>query len=77
MKILEGKVISLGMNKTIIVEIKRQRFFPLYKKIVRRSSRYKVHCEDQEIKIGDIVKIETCRPISKEKHYQVVKNKNK
>lgn len=77
MKILSGKVISVGMKKTIIVEIKRQRFFPLYKKIVRRSSRYKVHSEYPEIKIGDIVKIETCRPISKEKHYQLVKNKDK
>lgn len=73
MKTLEGKVISSGMKKTIIVEIKRQRIVPLYKKIIRRSRHYKVHSENPEIKIGDMVKIESCRPISKDKHYQVVK----
>jgi small subunit ribosomal protein S17 len=73
MKILSGKVISMNMNKTIIVEIKRQRIFPLYKKIIRRSSRYKVYNLNQEVKIGDIVKIESCRPRSKDIHYQVVK----
>jgi small subunit ribosomal protein S17 len=72
MKILEGKVVSNKMSKTIVVEVERQNFHPLYKKIIRRTKRYKVESENPNIKIGDIVKIKQARPISKEKHFIIV-----
>lgn len=72
MKTLIGKVISTRMAKTIIVEIVRQQVHPLYKKIMRRSKKYKVHNEDVAIKVGDVVKIAPVKPLSKDKHYKVV-----
>jgi len=72
MKILEGKVVSNKMPKTIVVEVERQSFHPLYKKIIRRTKRYKVENGKGNIKIGDIVKIKQTRPISKEKHFKII-----
>lgn len=72
MKILTGKVVSTKMTKTIVVDVVRQRFHPRYKKIIRRSKRYKVHCEDQSIKEGDVVKIVSCRPVSANKHFKLL-----
>jgi len=72
MKILEGKVVSAKTPKTIIVEVERNNFHPLYKKIIRRTKRYKVHCENNDVKVGDLVKIKSVRPISKEKHFRLV-----
>ena len=69
MKTLTGKVVSTKMNKTVIVEVDRERFHPLYKKIMHRSKRFKVHTENNDLKIGDQVMIKECRPISKEKHF--------
>ncbi len=72
MRILEGKVVSAKTPKTIIVEVERKSFHPLYKKIIRRTKRYKVHNENSDIKVGDLVKIQAVRPISKEKHFKVI-----
>ncbi len=73
MRTLTGRVVSLKMAKTIIVEVERQNVHPLYKKIMRRSTRYKVHNEDSSIKEGDTVKIVSVKPISKDKHYKIIK----
>lgn len=67
-----AKVVSTKMTKTVVVELKRQKIHPLYKKIMIRTTRFKVHCEDTNIKVGDWVKVATTRPISKQKHYKVV-----
>lgn len=72
MRILKGKVISIKMSKTIIVEVERQNFHPLYKKIIRRTKKYKAHSENPNIKVGDMVKIQSVRPLSKEKHFKVI-----
>lgn len=69
MKFLEGKVVSKKMAKTIVVEVERKRPHPLYKKIIRKTKRYKVHCLDETVKQGDKVRIKSCRPISREKHF--------
>jgi small subunit ribosomal protein S17 len=71
MKIISGKVVSAKMKNTLVVEVIRYHRHPLYKKYLKRSTRYKVHCEDSSIKEGDRVKIVSTRPISKEKHYKV------
>lgn len=72
-KKLIGKVVSNKMLKTIIVEVERKIVHPKYKKVIFRHKKYKVHNEDKNIKLGDIVEIVETRPISKEKHFKVVK----
>lgn len=66
------KVISTKMAKTVVVEFKRQKIHPLYKKIMIKTNRFKAHNEDTNIKVGDWVKVVTTRPISKQKHHKVV-----
>lgn len=72
MKNLTGRVVSTKMAKTIVVSVERQKVHPLYKKIIKRSKRIKVHSEDETIKTGDLVKIAPTKPMSKEKHYKLV-----
>ncbi|MEI6042998.1 MAG: 30S ribosomal protein S17 [Chloroflexota bacterium] len=66
-----GKVVSNKMEKTIVVEVSYLKKHRLYKKAIRRTSRFKAHDEQNECKIGDVVRIEECRPISKEKHFRL------
>jgi len=72
-KKLQGKVISNKMQKTIVVEIKRIKQHPLYKKRYCLTQKIKVHDQDEKAKIGDLVEIKACRPLSKEKHFCLVK----
>ena len=67
-----GRVVGNKMDKTIVVEIERLMMHSLYKKSVRRRKRFKSHDEKNECSIGDIVKIEETRPLSKNKRYRVV-----
>ena len=70
-KALIGTVVSDKMDKTIVVSIKRSTRHPLYGKIVNLSKKYKVHDEENAAKMGDVVRIRECRPISKEKNFFV------
>ncbi len=72
MKSITAKIVSIKMAKTVVVEVKRQIVHPIYKKVMRRSSRFKAHNEDTTLKVGDIVKITSTRPLSKEKHFKVI-----
>ena len=72
MKILTGKVVSSASPKTLVVEVAKSRLHPLYKKIIRKTKRYKVHHEGASVSVGDIVKIVPTKPISKEKHYKTL-----
>lgn len=72
-KTLIGKVISNKMQKTVVVEIIRKFRHALYKKIIVRHKKYKVHNELEGINVGDNVIIEETRPISKDKHFIVIK----
>lgn len=74
MKTLKGKVVSTKMAKTIVVAVKRQRIHPLYKKIMSRTKKYKAHCEDINIQLGETVKIVETRPFSKDKHYRLLES---
>lgn len=76
-KILTGKVISTKMNKTVTVMIEKKFRHPKYGKVIKKHKKYKAHCENEKIKVGDVVTIEETRPISKEKHFIVVENDNK
>lgn len=73
MKALTGRVVSCKMKNTIVVEVESTWLHPLYKKYLKRSKRFKVHCEDQTVKEGDSVKIVSTRPISRDKHYKLIK----
>ena len=66
-----GTVVSDVNDKTIIVEIVRQAPHRLYRKVIRRTKRYHVHDPENQATVGDIVRIEECRPISKTKRWQL------
>lgn len=70
--VLQGKVVSDKMDKTIVVEVEYLKKHRLYKKSIRKNSRYKAHDENNECKIGDVVRIEESRPISKEKTWRMI-----
>ncbi len=71
-RIMQGRVVSDKGDKTVVVLIERRVRDPLYKKIIRRSKRYAAHDEGNTCKIGDLVAIEECAPISKRKRWRVV-----
>lgn len=68
-----GIVVSDKMDKTITVEISDKIKHPVYKKMLKRSSRLKAHDEDNVAKIGDRVLVMETRPLSKSKRFRLVK----
>lgn len=70
-KRLVGTVTSDKMDKTVVVTVQRTTRHPLYGKVVKVSKKYKAHDENNEAKMGDVVRICECRPISKDKTYFV------
>ena len=71
-RVLQGVVVSDKNNKTIVVEVERRYTHPLLKKTVRRSKKYHAHDETNAHKVGDIVRIEESKPISKNKRWVVL-----
>lgn len=71
-KIILGKVVSLKMQKTIVVEVENRRAHPIYKKMLKTNKRYKVHFEGEGLIIGQKVKIQETRPVSKGVFWKVV-----
>lgn len=67
-KLYQGEVVSDKMEKTIVVAVTRTFQHPVVGKVIRRAKKYKVHDEKNVAKIGDIVEIIECRPLSKTKH---------
>jgi small subunit ribosomal protein S17 len=67
-----GRVISNKMDKTISVSVERLVKHPVYGKYIRRTTKYLAHDEDNSCNEGDVVSISECRPISKNKSWQVV-----
>jgi small subunit ribosomal protein S17 len=70
--VLQGVVTSDKMAKTIVVEIMMRKLHPLYKKYVTRSKKMKAHDEKNEAHIGDTVRVEECRPLSRDKRWRLV-----
>jgi len=68
----EGIVISDRMDKTVVVRVERTTRHPLYRKVLRRGTRFKAHDERNECRVGDRVRIMECRPLSREKAWRVV-----
>lgn len=71
-RILQGVVVSDAMDKTITVKVERRFMHPLYKKFIRRSKKYAAHDETNSAKVGDVVRIRECRPLSKRKCWELV-----
>jgi len=71
-KIKMGRVVSNKMDKTVVVTVESYRPHPLYKKRVRRIKKFKAHDDQNSCNIGDVVRIEEMRPLSKEKRWRVV-----
>jgi len=76
-KILIGKVVSVKMQKTVVVSVERKFTHPVYKKVIRKNKRYSVHNEIKDIKLGDEVVIEETRPLSRRKRFIVKKKINR
>ncbi|MBI5614156.1 30S ribosomal protein S17 [Candidatus Gottesmanbacteria bacterium] len=72
-KMFEGKVVSIGMTNTIIVELSFSHAHPLYKKQIRKTKRVAVHNEDRELKVGQFVQVKETRPLSKTVNFIVVR----
>ena len=68
-KILQGKVVSNKMDKTIVVAVENKTLHPRYKKLVLKTRKFKAHDESNECKIGDVVEIIEHIPISKTKRW--------
>jgi small subunit ribosomal protein S17 len=73
-KVLTGVVVSDKMQKTVVVQVERFVKHPKYGKYQKSSKKYKAHNENNDVKVGDTVTIRECRPMSKDKHFEVVTN---
>ncbi len=71
-RVLQGTVVSDKNDKTVIVSVERRVMHPVYKKFIRRSKRFTAHDAENKCKIGDVVMIRECRPLSKTKRWEVV-----
>ena len=67
-----GRVVSDRMNKTVVVSVEHLRRHPVYKRVIRLSTKFKAHDEDNAARVGDTVRIEESRPLSREKRWRVV-----
>ena len=72
-KVRVGKVVSDKMDKTVVVAIERSVPHKLYGKNINKTKKFKAHDENNECKIGDVVRIVETRPISKDKNWRVAK----
>jgi len=71
-KVLQGRVVSNKMEKTIVVEIQQRKLHRLYKKYLSRTKRIKAHDESNGCGIGDVVRVVETRPLSKEKRWRLL-----
>ena len=68
---LTGRVVSNKMDKTVVVKVERLQRHRIYKKVVRKSKKYKAHDEHNKCQVGDLVRIVESRPLSREKRWVV------
>lgn len=72
-KVLRGRVVSDKMDKTIVVEIDATKSHPLYGRQVKYSTKFKAHDEKNEAHTGDLVEVMETRPLSKDKHFRLIR----
>lgn len=71
-RILQGKIVSNKADKTVTVSVDRRFMHPMYKKFITKSKKYAAHDANNQYQEGDEVSIRECRPISKNKCWEVV-----
>ena len=71
-RILQGTVVSNSSDKTVTVVVERLEKHPVLGKIVRKSKKFAAHDENNQHNVGDIVRIQECRPLSKSKTWVVL-----
>jgi small subunit ribosomal protein S17 len=67
-----GRVVSDKMDKTVVVAVDYLKPHPLYRKIIRKTNKFHAHDEENTCKVGDTVRIEESRPLSRTKRWRVV-----
>jgi small subunit ribosomal protein S17 len=72
-RVMQGVVVSDKMDKSVVVRVERRVKHPVYKKFIRRTKKYVAHDEMNEVKAGDIVRIRECRPLSRSKRWEVLR----
>ena len=70
-RVLQGVVVSNTGDKTVVVRVERRVRHPLYGKIIRRSKKYHAHDPENAHDVGDVVRIQECKPVSKLKSWEV------
>jgi small subunit ribosomal protein S17 len=71
-RVLQGVVVSDKADKTIVVRVDRRVVHPIYGKTIKRSKKYMAHDPENRFKVGDVVKIRECRPLSARKRWEVL-----
>jgi small subunit ribosomal protein S17 len=71
-RVMQGTVVSDVQDRTVVVRVERRVMHPLYKKFIRRSKKFAAHDPENRCKVGDIVQIRECRPLSKHKRFEVI-----
>jgi small subunit ribosomal protein S17 len=71
-KILTGKIVSTKMNRTVVVMVEHRIPHPMYKKLLKRSRRFKADTNGQSLSLGQTVRISETRPQSGDKHFKVL-----
>lgn len=67
-----GRVVSDKMDKTVVVSVERLQRHPIYKRVIRRSTKFKAHDQDNTARVGDTVRIEESRPLSRDKRWRLI-----
>jgi small subunit ribosomal protein S17 len=70
-KTVVGNVVSTKMQKTIVVEVERRKAHPLYRRVVRMTKKFYAHDEENTAHVGDVVRLEETRPLSKLKRWKL------
>ena len=71
-KIVVGEVVSSRMHKTIVVQVTRKKAHPFYGRVIARNKKFYAHDEKNEAHVGDVVRLEETRPLSKLKRWRIV-----
>lgn len=76
-RVMQGTVVSDKADRTVVVRVERLMTHPVMKKTMRRSKKYHAHDPENSAKLGDIVQIEECAPISRLKRWRLVETSAK
>ena len=72
-RIITGTVVSNKMDKTVVVSVERKFTHPTFKKVVKRTKKFKCHDEKNECSVGDFISMREVRPLSKTKRWNLEK----